>query len=66
MSENDLVSLVPDAMAIRSVKLVVNNDGEGKFQLNDIFCLQQWLHNEAFRFLTPFSWVGTRRLSNKH
>lgn len=30
MSENDLVSLVPDASAIRSVKLVVNNDGEGK------------------------------------
>ncbi|KAH9286763.1 RNA-binding motif, single-stranded-interacting protein 1 [Echinococcus granulosus] len=29
MSENDLVSLVPDASAIRSVKLVVNNDGEG-------------------------------------
>ncbi|KAL5962065.1 RNA-binding motif single-stranded-interacting protein 1 [Taenia solium] len=29
MSENDLVSLVPDASAIRSVKLVVNNEGEG-------------------------------------
>nr|VZH90316.1 unnamed protein product [Spirometra erinaceieuropaei] len=29
MSENDLINLVPDASAIRSVKLVVNNDGEG-------------------------------------
>ena len=33
MSENDLVSLVPDASAIRSVKLVVNNDGEGTFEV---------------------------------